>query len=59
MPAAKPLEFRRRAVDLARTGDQPVAKIAKDLGSCLVAAAAGVAARAALPRARAAESSWG
>lgn len=38
MPAAKPLEFRRRAVDLARAGDQPVAKIAKDLGiseSCL------------------------
>ena len=38
MPAAKPPEFRRRAVDLARSGDQPVAKIAADLGiseSCL------------------------
>ena len=38
MPAAKPPEFRRRAVDLARAGEQPVAKIAKDLGiseSCL------------------------
>jgi transposase len=38
MPAAKPPEFRRRAVDLARRGERPVAKIAKDLGiseSCL------------------------
>ena len=38
MPAAKPPEFRRRALDLVRTGEQPVAKIAKDLGiteSCL------------------------
>ena len=38
MPAAKPPEFRRRAVDLARSGQQPVALIAKDLGiseSCL------------------------
>jgi transposase len=38
MPAAKPPEFRRRAVELARRGDQPVAQIAKDLGiseSCL------------------------
>jgi transposase-like protein len=38
MPAAKPPEFRRRALDLVRQGDQPVAKIAKDLGiseSCL------------------------
>jgi putative transposase len=38
MPAAKPPEFRRRAVDLARAGDQSVAKIASDLGiseSCL------------------------
>jgi transposase len=38
MPAAKPLEFRRRAVELARRGDQPVAQVAKDLGiseSCL------------------------
>lgn len=38
MPAAKPPEFRRRAVELARSGDQPVARIASDLGvseSCL------------------------
>ena len=38
MPAAKPAEFRRRAVELARQGQQPVAKIASDLGiseSCL------------------------
>ena len=38
MPAAKPAEFRRRAVDLARRGEQPVPQIAKDLGisgSCL------------------------
>lgn len=38
MPAAKPPEFRRRAVELASRGDQPVAQIAKDLGisqSCL------------------------
>jgi transposase len=32
MPAAKPPEFRRRAVELARRGDQPIAQIAKDLG---------------------------
>jgi len=32
MPAAKPEEFRRRAVELARLGDKPVAEIAKDLG---------------------------
>ncbi|QGG39917.1 transposase [Aeromicrobium yanjiei] len=32
MPAAKPEEFRRRAVELARSGDCPVAEIAKDLG---------------------------
>lgn len=32
MPAAKPPEFRRRAVELAHRGDQPVAQIAKDLG---------------------------
>ncbi len=32
MPAAKPPEFRRRAVELVRRGDQPVAQIAKDLG---------------------------
>ena len=38
MPAAKPPEFRRRALDLVRLGEQPVAKIARDLGiseSCL------------------------
>ncbi len=38
MPAAKPPEFRRRAVELARSGEHPVAKIASDLGiaeSCL------------------------
>jgi transposase len=38
MPAAKPPEFRRRAVELARRGEQPVAGIARDLGiseSCL------------------------
>ena len=38
MPAAKPPEFRRRAVDLARRREQPIARIAKDLGiseSCL------------------------
>ena len=38
MPAAKPPEFRRRAVDLARRREQPIARIAKDLNiseSCL------------------------
>lgn len=38
MPAAKPPEFRRRAVELARAGDKPVATIAAELGiseSCL------------------------
>ena len=38
MPAAKPPEFRRRAVELALRREQPIAKIAKDLGvaeSCL------------------------
>ena len=38
MPAPHPLEFRQRAVELARLGGKPVAKIAKDLGiseSCL------------------------
>jgi transposase len=38
MPAAKPPEFRRRAVELARAGEQPVAKVASNLGiseSCL------------------------
>jgi transposase len=32
MPAAKPEEFRRRAVELVRLGQKPVAQIAKDLG---------------------------
>lgn len=32
MPAAKPAEFKKRAVDLARQGDKPVAEIARDLG---------------------------
>ena len=38
MPRPHPPEFRHRAVELAREGAQPVAKIAKDLGiseSCL------------------------
>ena len=38
MPAPHPPEFRQRAVELARQGTTPVAKIAKDLGisdSCL------------------------
>ncbi len=38
MPVAKPVEFRRRAVELARRREQPIGKIAADLGiseSCL------------------------
>jgi len=38
MPAARPPEFQRRAVELARQRDKPVAEIASDLGiseSCL------------------------
>lgn len=38
MPAPKPREFRRRAVELARRREQPIAQIAKDLSiseSCL------------------------
>jgi transposase len=38
MPARYPPEFRQRAVELARQGTAPVAKIAKNLGiskSCL------------------------
>ncbi len=38
MPAPHPPEFRRRAVELARLKEKPVAEIAKDLGiseSCL------------------------
>ena len=32
MPAPHPLEFRRRAVDLAREGSRPIAQLAKELG---------------------------
>jgi transposase-like protein len=38
VPPPHPVEFRQRAVDLARKGDKPVAQLAKDLGiseSCL------------------------
>jgi transposase len=38
MPAAKPPEFRRRAVELARLREKPICEIAADLGiaeSCL------------------------
>ena len=38
VPAPHPPEFRRRAVELARLGEQPIAQIAKDLSiseSCL------------------------
>lgn len=38
MPRPHPPEFRRRAVELARLRDKPVAEIARDLGisdSCL------------------------
>lgn len=38
MPAPHPVEFRQRAVESARTGNKPVAALAKDLGiseSCL------------------------
>ena len=38
MPAAKPPEFRRRAVELARLREKPIAEIGRDLGiseSCL------------------------
>jgi transposase len=32
MPGARPPEFRRRAVELARLREKPIAQIAKDLG---------------------------
>jgi transposase-like protein len=32
MPAPRPAEFRRRAVELARQGDVPIAQLARDLG---------------------------
>ncbi len=32
MPRPHPPEFRRRAIELARLGDQPLSKIAADLG---------------------------
>jgi len=38
MPVRYPDEFRERAIELARTGDKPIARIAADLGiapSCL------------------------
>lgn len=38
MPAPHPVEFRQRAVQLARTGDKPIAVLAKELQiseSCL------------------------
>lgn len=38
VPAPHPIEFRQRAVELARKGDKPVAQLAKGLGiseSCL------------------------
>lgn len=38
MPAPHPIEFRQRAVELARKGDKPVSELAKNLGisdSCL------------------------
>lgn len=38
MPVARPPEFRRRAVELVRRGEQPLSQIARDLGisvSCL------------------------
>ncbi len=38
MPAPHPPEFRQRAVELARSGERPVAELAKSLGiseSCL------------------------
>lgn len=38
MPRAHPVEFRQRAVELARLREKPVSRIAKDLGisdSCL------------------------
>ena len=38
MPAPHPPEFRQRAVELARQGTSPIARVAKDLGiseSCL------------------------
>ncbi len=38
MPVAHPEEFRRRAVELARLREKPIAQIAKDIGiseSCL------------------------
>ena len=38
MPRAHPPEFRRRAVELARTREKPISEIASDLGisdSCL------------------------
>jgi transposase len=41
MPAAHPEEFRRRAVELARLREKPIAQIAKGLGSASRVCAAG------------------
>ncbi|WP_159839803.1 hypothetical protein [Nocardia sp. CY41] len=38
MPPARPLEFRQRVIELARSSDRPVGQVAKGLGiseSCL------------------------
>ncbi len=32
MPAPKPAEFRRRAVELAREGNKPIVQVARELG---------------------------
>jgi transposase-like protein len=32
MPAARPAEFRKRAVDLAREGSKPIVQVARELG---------------------------
>jgi transposase len=32
MPAPKPAEFRKRAVDLAREGSKPIVQVARELG---------------------------
>jgi transposase-like protein len=45
MPRAKPPEFRRRAVELARLREKPIREIAKDLGSQSRACGAGCSGR--------------
>ncbi len=52
MPPAKPPEFRRRAIALARAGDQSIARTAADLGiaeSCCGAGSSRSLARTHLP----------